>query len=82
MPQRLPQSLLNELESDKQGLGELLRHSGLETRRELLWCGIETLSDLPPAVEHIEGETVYQSRLPNVSEITKPLMMINEKFPF
>ena len=81
VPQRLPQSLLNELESDKQGLGELLRHSGLETRRELLWCGIETLSDLPPAVEQLEGET-FISRTYRVFANHVPLMLINEKFPF
>ena len=80
VPQRLPRSLLNELESDKQGLGGLLRHSGLETRRELLWCGIETLSDLPPAIEHLEGET-FISRTYRVFANQEPLMLINEKFP-
>ena len=44
---RLPKSILEGLESNKQGLGRLLQHSRLETRRELLWCGIETLKDLP-----------------------------------
>jgi len=80
VPQRLPQSLLNELESDKQGLGGLLRHSGLETRRELLWCGIETLSDLPPAIEDLDGET-FISRTYRVFVNQEPLMLINEKFP-
>ena len=80
VPQRLPQSLLNELESDKQGLGGLLRHSGLETRRELLWCGIETLSDLPPAIEDLEGHT-FISRTYRVFVNQEPLMLINEKFP-
>lgn len=80
VPQRLPQSLLNELESDKQGLGGLLRHSGLETRRELLWCGIETLTDLPPTVTRLEGET-FISRTYRVFANQEPLMLINEKFP-
>ncbi len=80
VPQRLPQSLLNELESDKQGLGGLLRHSGLETRRELLWCGIETLSDLPPAIEDLDGGT-FISRTYRVFVNQEPLMLINEKFP-
>ena len=47
VPQRLPESILNGLASDKQGIGGLLQRSGLETRRELLWCGIEVLTDLP-----------------------------------
>lgn len=80
VPQRLPQSLLNELESDKQGLGGLLRHSGLETRRELLWCGMETLNDLPPTIEDLEGET-FISRTYRVFANQEPLMLINEKFP-
>ena len=81
VPQRLPHSLLKELESDKQGLGGLLRRSGLETRRELLWCGIETLSDLPSAAAHLEGET-FISRAYRVFANQAPLMLINEKFPF
>ena len=80
VPQRLPQSLLNELESDKQGLGGLLRHSGLETRRELLWCGMEILSDLPPVIEDLDGET-FISRTYRVFSNQEPLMLINEKFP-
>ena len=80
VPQRLPQTLLNELESDKQGLGGLLRHSGLETRRELLWCGMETLTDLPPAIEHLEGKT-FISRTYRVFANQEPLMLINERFP-
>ena len=80
VPQRLPQSLLEELESDKQGLGGLLRCSGLETRRELLWCGIETLTDLPPAIAHLEGEA-FISRAYRVFVDQVPLMLINEKFP-
>ncbi len=80
VPQRLPQSLLNGLESDKQGLGGLLRCSGLETRRELLWCGMKTLIDLPSAAEHLEGET-FISRAYRVFADEVPLMLIDEKFP-
>ncbi len=80
VPQRLPESILNGLESDKQGLGGLLRCSGLETRRELLWCGIEVLTDLPSAVAHLEGEK-FISRAYWVLANQEPLMLINEKFP-
>ena len=80
VPQRLPQSLLDKLESDKHGLGGLLRHSGLETRRELLWCGMEALTDLPSAVEQLEGKT-FISRAYRVFADGVPLMLINEKFP-
>ena len=77
---RLPESILDGLESDKQGLGGLLRRSGLETRRELLWCGIEVLTDPPSAVAHLEGEK-FISRTYRVFTNHKPLMLINEKFP-
>ena len=80
VPQRLPKSLLEELDSDRQGLGGMLRRSGLETRRELLWCGIETLRNLPSAVVHLEGET-FISRAYRVFANREPLMLINEKFP-
>ena len=80
VPKRLSKCVLGGLESNKHGLGGLLRHSGLETRRELLWCGIETLTDLPPAIEHLEGET-FISRTYRVFADDAPLMLINEKFP-
>ena len=78
--QRLPTSILNGLKSDKQGLGGLLQCSGLETRRELLWCGIEVLTDLPSAIAHLEGEK-FINRTYRVFANQKPLMLINEKFP-
>ncbi len=80
VPHRLPQFVLERLTSDKHGLGGLLRCSGLETRRELLWCGIETLTGLPSAVEHLDGET-FISRAYRVFAAGAPLMLINERFP-
>lgn len=77
----LPKSISDGLTCHTQGLGGLLRQSGLETRRELLWCGTETLKDLPPAVRHFEGET-FISRAYRVFADEVPLMLINEKFPF
>ncbi len=77
---RLPKSVLERIESNKQGLGRLLQHSGLETRRELLWCGIETLKELPSAISHLEGKT-FISRAYLVLANQEPLMLINEKFP-
>ena len=77
---RLPKSILEGLESNKQGLGRLLQHSGLETRRELLWCGIETLKDLPLPIAYLEGKT-FISRAYLVFADQEPLMLINEKFP-
>ena len=80
VPKRLSKCILDGLKSNKQGLGGLLRHSGLETQRELLWCGIEILTDLPSAVAHLEGKT-FVSRAYRVFSNQEPLMLINEKFP-
>ncbi len=80
VPKRLPESILNGLASNKQGLGGLLQHSGLETRRELLWCGLEILSDLPSAISHFEGEK-FITRAYRVFANQEPLMLIKEKFP-
>ena len=80
VPKRLPQPLLDGLESEEQGLGGLLRHSGIETRRELLWCGLEILSDLPSAISHFEGKK-FITRAYRVFANQEPLMLINEKFP-
>ena len=80
VPKRLPKSILDGLASNTQGLGRLLQHSGLETRRELLWCGIETLMDLPSAIAHLEGES-FISRAYLVFANQEPLILINEKFP-
>lgn len=80
VPKRLPKSILDGLASDKQGLGGLLRCSGLETRRELLWCGIETLTNLPPTIAPLDGET-FISRAYRVFKNQVPLVLINEKFP-
>lgn len=79
-PKRLSKYIQDGLEANKQGLGGLLRHSGLETRRELLWCGIETLTHLPSAIAHLEGKT-FVSRAYRVFSDQEPLMLINEKFP-
>lgn len=77
---RLPKSILEGLESNKYGLGKLLQRSGLETRRELLWCGIETLKNLPLTIAHLENQT-FISRAYLILANQEPLMLINEKFP-
>ncbi len=76
---RLPKSILEGLEANQQGLGRLLQHSGMETRRELLWCGIETLKDLSPAIAHLENET-FISRSYLVLANHEQFMLTNEQF--
>lgn len=80
VPQHLPKGILDGLESDPAGLGGILQNSGLETRRELLWCCCETARDLPEAIAHLEGEPLL-SRTYRVFANKKPIMLITEKFP-
>ena len=79
-PQHLPKGILDELESNPVGLGGILQNSGLETRRELLWCCCETARDLPEAIAHLEGKPLL-SRTYRVFANKKPIMLITEKFP-
>ncbi len=80
VPQHLPKGILDGIESDPAGLGGILQNSGLETRRELLWCCCETARDLPEAIAHLEGEPLL-SRTYRVFANKKPIMLITEKFP-
>ena len=80
VPQHLPKGILDGLESDPAGLGGILQNSGLETRRELLWCCCETARDLPEAIAHLEGKPLL-SRTYRVFANKKPIMLITEQFP-
>lgn len=80
VPQRLPQIIKEGLEIDGEGLGMLLRRGELETRRDLLWCGLEHLEAVPEAIGHLAGES-FLSRTYRIVSEEKPLMLINERFP-
>lgn len=80
VPQYLPKDILDGLESDPAGLGGILQNSGLETRRELLWCCCETARDLPKAIAHLEGKPLL-SRTYRIFANKKPIMLITEQFP-
>ena len=78
--ERLPRSVLEGLEAGIEGLGSLLQHSQLETRRDLLWWGIERVTGLPSSIAHFEGKP-FLSRTYRVVANENPLMLITEKFP-
>jgi chorismate-pyruvate lyase len=80
VPHRLPKVIREGLEIEGEGLGRLLRGSGLETRRDLLWCGLERPNDLPGAIGHLKGH-LFLSRAYRVVADGQPIMLINEKFP-
>ena len=78
--ERLPQNVLDGLEAGFVGLGALLQNSQLETRRDLLWWGIERTTGLPSSIAHFEGK-LFLSRTYRILANQNPLMLITEKFP-
>lgn len=78
--ERLPQSVVDELDAGINGLGVLLHHSQLETRRDLLWWGVERVTGLPSTIAYFEG-TPFLSRTYRIVANGYPLMFITEKFP-
>ncbi len=78
--ERLPKSVAEGLEAGIDGLGVLLKHSQLETRRDLLWWGIERATGLPSSIARFEGQ-LFLSRTSRIVANRNPLMLITEKFP-
>ena len=77
---RIPQIIREGLTLNGQGLGQLLQHSGLETRRALLWWGLKRPDDLPETLLHLQGEP-FLSRTYRIVTGGQPIMLINEQFP-
>ena len=78
--QRLPSSVVDGLKSRTGGLGTLLQRTIWETRRDLLWWGVEQATGLPDAIGHLESKS-FLSRTYRVVAKKDPLMLITEKFP-
>ncbi len=80
VPQRLPKSILDDVESGIEGLGTLLKKSMMETRRNLLWWGVERGGKFPSSIQHLKTKSIL-TRTYNVIADKVPLMLITEKFP-
>lgn len=78
--ERLPNSVVEGLKSRTGGLGALLQRTIWETRRDLLWWGVERAVGLPDAIAHLESK-LFLSRTYRVVAKKDPLMLITEKFP-
>lgn len=76
---RLPDPLLNALQGTDLGLGYLLHENALETRRQLLWYGMEYAPELSAKIGL--PSTAFLSRSYLIIRGGLPMMMINEKFP-
>ena len=77
---RIPQVIREGLTLKGKGLGQLLQHSGLESRRDLLWWGLKRPKDLPEALVHLE-RTPFLSRTYRIVADGQPIMLINEQSP-
>ena len=78
--ERLPVDMQEGLDNEPRGLGRILLDSDVETRREGLWYGRETIGDLPAAVAGLhDGE--FLSRTYRIITGHLPLMAITERFP-
>ena len=78
---RIPQVIKEGLTFKGKGLGQLLQHSGLETRRDLLWWGLNHPKDPPEAFLRLEGQP-FLSRTYRIVTDGHPIMLISEQFPF
>ena len=81
VPDRLPEAVKRELESDDASLGRILLGNQLETRREILWYGRERNPELPKETHHRPGDE-FISRTYRIISQARPIMLINEKFPY
>lgn len=78
--ERLPSTLIADLASEPAGIGRVLLNSQIENRREILWYGRETISNLPEMIERETGNE-FISRTYRIIVGNQPVMLINEKFP-
>jgi chorismate-pyruvate lyase len=77
---RLPATVMRDLDIEPAGLGRILLNSQLENRREVLWYGREQIADLPEAIEVYTGHD-FISRTYRIIVNNQPIMLISEKFP-
>jgi chorismate-pyruvate lyase len=76
---RLSAGMRAALEGGTAGLGQILLASGLESRREGLWCGRERMRALPELVAALtDGDFLTRSYRVTVGGL--PLMQITERF--
>jgi chorismate-pyruvate lyase len=77
---RLPSELNRELQAGRIGIGELLRERSLETYRELLAFGVETMG---PLTEVFPGKDtdLLVTRVYRIALNHQPTILITEKFP-
>lgn len=78
--ERLPDHIKVRLGKEGPGLGRMMIDSRMETFREILWYGMERLSNLPEKVGYLADEE-FLSRTYRIIVNKEPIMLINERFP-
>lgn len=79
-PQAFTESMREGLVNEPGGLGQILRNSGLETRRDALWFGREQPTEIPRELAET-GAKSFLSRTYRIISGGRPLMVITERFP-
>ena len=80
VPKRIPSLIKDGLALERKGIGKLIQRSGLETRRELLWHGVEHPKDLPEKISHLE-EKPFLNRTYRIINAGRPMFVISELSP-
>jgi chorismate-pyruvate lyase len=79
--ERLPMTVRQGLERNPGGIGKALLASRIETRREVLWYGMERAETLPEEVRARTDSTSFLTRTYLIISSGRPMMLITEKFP-
>lgn len=80
VPERLTDEQRKELGVDGEGLGRILLRRRMETFREVLWYGKESVEPTAPVLAQ-SGASEFFSRTYRIISNRRPLVLINEKFP-
>lgn len=80
LPSRLSADIRTALNREMGGLGKILLNASLESRREALWFGMETLRDLPGELG-VGNSMSCLTRTYRIIAGGEPLMLITERFP-
>lgn len=80
IPDRMPREFRAELKRNESGIGQAIRKVGLESRREILWFGLESPPRVPDELRNQFGESCL-ARAYVIITGRRPAMLIHERFP-
>jgi chorismate-pyruvate lyase len=80
IPDRLPSGFLQLLDDAPEGIGELLQQVKVESRREMLWFGLDSPPDWAHVVPGSQAGLTVLKRLYRVIIQGQPALVISENF--